>query len=341
MRAVTLDYPSRRLQQREVPDPAITSPTQVLFRILEIGVCGTDRELANFRFGAPPNGEQFLILGHEALGEVIATGSAVTTFKPGDLVVPTVRRACAPVCVSCHRNRRDLCVTGNYTERGIVQAQGYFADFAVDEAADLVAIPPGLIEFGVLIEPLSVVEKAVQTALRFHEPGASSAIVQGAGTVGLLAALALQIRGIDVTVVSIEPETSVRAALIKQAGIQYSSSQTAVKADIVIEATGHPAAALEAIRMLAPLGTMIALGACVAEGRISFLDLIIHNQTIAGSVNASPESFAQAVQDLQLFPGETLRGMIHRVPFQDFEKSILGPPDSHPKLVHVLGRRQM
>ena len=336
MRAVTLDYRTRRLRQREVPDAKITRDTQVLFRVLEAGVCGTDRELANFKFGAPPKGEQFLILGHEALGEIIATGSAVTTLKPGDLVVPTVRRACAPPCVSCARNRRDLCVTGNYTERGILKAHGYFADLAVDEASDLVAIPPGLREFGVLIEPLSVVEKAVQSSFRFHEQEAATAIVQGAGTIGILAALALQLRALDVTVVSIEPESGLRAALIRQAGIRYANVKTGAKADIVIEASGAPDAALEAVRMLGPLGTMIALGACVAEGRFSFHDLVVHNQTLSGSVNASPESFTQAVKDLPKFPPATLRSMIHRVPLADFEMSIQGPPAHHPKLVHVL-----
>ncbi|MEO8127712.1 MAG: alcohol dehydrogenase catalytic domain-containing protein [Bryobacteraceae bacterium] len=337
MRAVTLNYQTRSLRQREVPDPVLARDTQVLFRILEVGVCGTDRELANFRFGEPPAGEEFLILGHEALGEVIAAGSAVHELKPGDLVVPTVRRACVPACVSCARSRRDLCVTGAYTERGILQAHGYFADFAVDEAADLIRIPAGLAGFGVLVEPLSVVEKAIQTALRIHEPGVGSAIVTGAGPIGILAALALQLRGIEVTVASLEPENSPRAALIREAGIRYTTfGATAVKADIVIEATGAPSAALQSVRMLRPLGTMIALGACVADGRISFLDLVVHNQTIAGSVNASPESFAQAVDDLGRFPAATLRAMIHRVPLQDFENSILGPPDPHPKLVHTL-----
>jgi len=336
VRAVTLDYRTRRLRQSEVPDPVITQSTEVLFRVLEIGVCGTDRELASFRFGAPPEGSQFLILGHEALGEVISVGTAVTELKPGDLVAPTVRRACAPACLSCARKRRDLCISGKYTERGILQAHGYFADFAVDEVSDLVRIPRQLIEFGVLIEPLSVVEKAVQTALRIHEPGVSSAIVLGAGTIGILAALALQLRAISVTVVSLEPETSARAALVRGAGLRYSNSMTVAKADIVIEATGSPSAALQAVGMLAPLGTMIALGACVAEGRFSFLDLVVHNQTVAGSVNASPVSFVQAVEDLPRFPAATLRAMIHRVPFGNFESSILCPPDSHPKLVHTL-----
>jgi threonine dehydrogenase-like Zn-dependent dehydrogenase len=335
VRAVTLEYKERRLRDRQVPEPEITQPSQVLFRILEAGVCGTDRELANFRLGAPPGGEQYLILGHEAIGEVVAAGSAVTNVKPGDLVVPMVRRACVPACVSCARSRRDLCVTGNYTERGIVGAHGYFADFAVDEAQDLVPVPSAVAEFGVLIEPLSVVEKAVQTAFRIHEPGLRSAIVVGAGAIGILAALLLQSRGLEVTVSSIEPEDGPRAALITHAGIRYTNS-TSGRADIVIEATGSPAAALQAVQMLAPLGVLVVLGASVAEGRISFLDLIVHNQVIAGSVNASPEAFTLAVQDLGRFRPATLRAMIHRVPFGDFESSILGPPDSRPKVVHAL-----
>jgi threonine dehydrogenase-like Zn-dependent dehydrogenase len=335
VRAVTLDYEERRLRERQAPRPEITRPTQVLFRILEAGVCGTDRELANFRLGAPPAGEQYLVLGHEAIGEVIAAGSAVANLKTGDLVAPMVRRACVPACVSCARSRRDLCVTGNYTERGILGAHGYFADFAVDEAEDLVRVPSALAQFGVLIEPLSVVEKAVQTAFRIHEPGLRSAIVVGAGAIGILAALVLQSRGLEVTVSSIEPENGPRAALIRDAGIHYTNS-TSGRADVVIEATGSPTAALHAVQMLAPLGVLVVLGASVAEGRISFLDLIVHNQVIAGSVNASPEAFALAVQDLGRFRPATLRAMIHRVPFGDFESSILGPPDSHPKVVHAL-----
>ncbi len=335
MRAVTLDYHDRRLYKREMPEPAIAKSSQVLFRILEAGVCGTDRELANFRLGSPPEGESQLILGHEALGQVIATGDAVSTIKAGDLVVPMVRRACAPACISCARNRRDLCVTGNYRERGIVGAHGYFAEFAVDDEADLVPIPAALTEFGVLVEPLSVVEKAVGLAFRLHEPGPRSAVILGAGAIGILAALALQLRGLHVTVHSRESENSPRAALIARAGIPYTTAMPE-KADIVIEATGSPSAALHGLNLLAQLGVMVVLGASVAEGRVSFTDLVVHNQVIAGSVNASPESFAWAVQDLGRFHAPILRGMIRRVGFDDFEQSILGPPDTSPKVVHCL-----
>ncbi len=99
------------------------------------------------------------------------------------------------------------------------------------------------------------------------------------------------------TVRSRESENSPRAALIARAGIPYTTAMPE-KADIVIEATGSPSAALRGLNLLAPLGVMVVLGTSVAEGRVSFTDLVVHNQVIAGSVNASPESFAWAVQDL-------------------------------------------
>ena len=334
MRAVTLDFRERRLCQRDVPEPQITSPTQVLLRVLEAGVCGTDRELANFRFGSPPPREQYLILGHEPFAEVAAVGSSVTRLKAGDLVVPMVRRACAPACASCARSRRDICITGNYTERGILGAHGYFADFAVDEEADLIAIPGNLADVAVLLEPLSVVEKAVFTAHRHHEASPSTAIVLGAGAIGILAALVLTLRGLKVTLVSQEPSGGERGNLVRRAGIAYTNA-FAGKADVVIEATGSPAIALQAVQMLEPLGVLVVLGASVAEGRLSFLDMVLKNQVIVGSVNASPEAFARAVEDLGRIHAPALRSLIHRVPFGAFENSILGPPESHPKIVHA------
>src|SRR5215210_5746280 len=112
MRALALDYQNRKLVDRSVPDPLISSPVDVLTRVHEVGICGTDRDLAAFRFGRPPEGSDYLVLGHEALAEVIATGTCVTGIRTGDLVVPVVRRSCPLPCRSCASGRRDLCLTG-------------------------------------------------------------------------------------------------------------------------------------------------------------------------------------------------------------------------------------
>jgi len=114
MRSVALDYDTRRLVRRQAPEPGAIGPREALFRVHQAGICGTDRDLARFRYGYPPEGESCLILGHEALGQVVESGSEAGGLARGDWVVPMIRRACAPACASCARGRRDLCLTDGY-----------------------------------------------------------------------------------------------------------------------------------------------------------------------------------------------------------------------------------
>lgn len=337
MRAVGLDYERRRLLEFDADPPRMERGDQVLLRVHEVGVCGTDRSLACFDIGYPPEGESRLILGHEAVCEVLETGPSVTSVRKGDIVVPAVRRACQPPCPSCARGRRDMCVSGAYRERGIFGLHGYFSEYAVDAAADLTRVPSDLASYAVVIEPLSVVEKAVETALRYHEPSPETALVLGAGTIGILCSLVLQARGLSVRVHSLEPPEHPRACLVASAGIPYVPRLTDEKADIVIEATGSPNAALEALKRLAPLGVCCILGSPFdAQGLVPFHNLFSQNQTIFGSVNASPQSFVLAVEDLKRFDRNVLSGMIRRVGYSDFGRTILEQQPSIPKTVHVL-----
>jgi threonine dehydrogenase-like Zn-dependent dehydrogenase len=334
VRAAILDFRQRRLASAEIPEPAITSPDEVLMRVEAVGICGTDRELANFRFGYPPDGSDYLVLGHEAVGQVIEVGSAVTGIQPGDWVAPLIRRGCVPPCRSCGQNRRDLCLTGGYKERGIFGAHGYFSGFAVDSSADLVLIPPDRADIGVLLEPLSVVEKAVAMALELHRGEARTANVVGAGTIGILAGLVLNACGFTVTVCSLEAADSARATLVRRAGLRYVTA-LAEKADIVIEAAGSPEGAAHGLASLAPLGVMVVLGAA-ETARFPLLQLIVQNQIIAGSVNTSPEAAARAALRLAELDPEVPRAMITRAKFEDFEQSILGPQVGAPKTVHMM-----
>ncbi len=338
MRSVALDYDVRRLVRRQAPEPRAIGPREALFRVRQAGVCGTDRDLARFRYGYPPEGESYLILGHEALGQVVETGSEAGGLARGDWVVPMIRRACAPACASCARGRRDLCLTDGYLERGIFGAHGYFCDWAVDDAADLIKVPPDLAGHAVLIEPMSVVEKAVDSALRVHIGEPATALVLGAGPIGVLAALALQLRGFEVALASMEARDHPRARLLERAGVRYFpvGGGPAPPADIVIEAAGAPEAALAALKSLAPLGVAVVLGALEAPAGLPLIDLISGNRTIIGSVNAAPESFAAAVRDLARLDGEVLDAMVRRTDFEDFEESILGSPAEAVKVVHIV-----
>src|SRR5439155_19989543 len=94
------------------PKPDIAAPNELKIRSLEVGICGTDREICTFAYGQGPAGSDYLVLGHECLGEVVEVGSGVKGFKPGDLVVPSVRRPCGdPNCVPCREGRQDFCET--------------------------------------------------------------------------------------------------------------------------------------------------------------------------------------------------------------------------------------
>jgi len=335
MRAVGLDYASRELVERRLEEPRLEGDDEVLFRVHEVGVCGTDRELAAFRLGYPPAGESFLVLGHEALGRVEQTGAAVRSLRRGDWVVPMIRRACSPPCACCARGRRDLCLSGRAPERGIFGRHGYFAEWAVDRAEDLIPVPAGLEDRAVLIEPLSVVEKAIERALRLAEIPPATALVLGAGAIGLLAGLCLQLRGLRVWLHSLEPAGHPRARLVERAGIGY-LARPERKADLVVEATGSAEAAFAALEWLAPAGVCALLGAPNAAGTLRFLDLIVNNQAVFGSVNASPESFARAVEDLGRLDREVVEAMIERAPAGAFRQTIPAGPGPRPKIVHVL-----
>lgn len=335
MKALALNFDAHSLEWIERDPPEFYANRDVLYRIHEVGVCGTDRALASFRLGAPPKDERKLVLGHEALGQVINTGSGVKSLNNGDWVAPMVRRACQPPCSSCASGRRDLCISGKYTERGILRLHGYFTERAVDSEEDLIRVPLKLVDFGVLIEPLSVAEKAIVRALAVHEGEPRTALVLGLGPIGMLAAMALKVRGYAVRVHSLEPADHPRAAILKLQDIPYQAALQG-SADIVIEAAGSTEAALKALEQMPPLGVMVVLGAPDGAGPVPFLRMIVNNQTIVGSVNADAAAFRSAVEDLARFDRRAMAALITRTRFSDLDKSLTGPPMVAPKVVHVL-----
>jgi len=240
MRSVVLDIEHRRLEERNLAEPSVTDPNQVLFRVHEVGVCGTDREMVTFRLRRPAEDVPHLVLGHEALGQVIEAGSSVSGFAPGDWVVPMIRRPCSPPCASCARGRSDLCLTHGFTERGIFGVDGYFTEKAVDDARDLVRVPERLVPFAILLEPMSVVEKAIARAMAVRQTEGNSALVLGLGPIGMLSAMVLGRRGYRVRLFSLEPSDHPRVRQLSALGIEYLSRLDG-SADVIVEAAGSAA----------------------------------------------------------------------------------------------------
>lgn len=334
MRSLVLDIEHRLLEPRDIAEPSLGSPTEVRYRIHEVGVCGTDREMVSFRLRRPDDDVPHIVIGHEALGQVEEVGSSVQGIERGDWVVPMIRRPCVPACRSCARDRNDLCLTDGYNERGIFGLDGYFAEQAVDDKRYLVRIPEAILDHAILLEPLSVVEKAVGRALAVRQTGEDSALVLGLGPIGILSALVLRNRGFRVSLFSLEPEDHPRAAIMRAHGIEYRTALGG-RFDLIVEAAGSADLALAALRVLGPAGVFVTLGAGQVSGEFSFIDLIVHNQTIVGSVNASPESFAAALADLEALPESALTPMIRRFAFEDYRATLFDrPPGAEPKFVH-------
>src|SRR5260221_14119939 len=189
----------------DLPKPSLDQVPNgrgVLVKVLRVGVDGTDKEINAAEYGAPPAGFEFLVIGHEGFGQVEAVGPNVTEVRPGDYVVATVRRPGTSIYDLIGTN--DMTTDDTYFERGINLRHGYMSQYYVDDAEFIVKIPQGLKEVGVLLEPTTVVEKGIaqayeiQRRLRVWRP--KKAAVMGAGTIGLLATMALRLRGLDVTV---------------------------------------------------------------------------------------------------------------------------------------------
>lgn len=336
----------------DFPEPALTSPTGVKLRILNVGVCGTDREIASFEYGLPPEGFDYLVLGHEALGEVVETGPEVTGLKPGDLAIPMVRRPCArPECIACQAARPDFCSTGDYRERGIMKMHGFMTEFIVDEARYMNPVPASLRDVGVLVEPLTIAGKALLEAIKIQSrlpwdfaAHAHRAVVLGAGPVGLLGAMALHNHGYEVTVYSRDREPNPSADIVKAMGGKYISSQdstveqmaAAVGAiDLVYEATGASKLAFDVLRELGPNGLFILTGVPGLHGPVEFdtdtimRNLVLKNQCLLGTVNAGKDAFERSIADLEGFCAkwpEAVRALITgRFAIDDFAEPVLRP----------------
>ena len=331
MRALRLDFDDRRLVVADHAEPAEPGAGEVRIRLVEGGVCGTDRGVAEFEFGSPPPGERSLILGHEAVGVVEQGGAGL---EAGQWVVPMVRRNCTPGCAMCARGRRDNCLTGEYVERGIFGLHGYLCDYAVDRAEDLIPVPSALADVAVLVEPASVIEKAWETALRLHPGEPRRVLILGAGPIGILAAWCALAEGFSVTVVSRESEDSARARLLRRFGVEYARTLDGLSADVIIEACGSAELAIESMRVLRRCGVVVLLGARPAEVRLPCLDMIIGNHILAASVNASRDHFFRAVARLGGYDRGWLDPLLMRLPLEEAASALFRPPSDAVKIVH-------
>ena len=361
MKAVAVFPGSREVKVIEQEVPRLSEPDQVTLRMLDVGICGTDKEICSFEYGTPPPGDDYLVIGHESVAEIVQVGPAVERFQAGDLVVPSVRRPCPHSgCLACRSGHQDYCYTGYFSERGIKEAHGYMAEYVVDHEQYMNVVPPGLREIAVLAEPLTIAEKALAQILWMmqrrppwldpqtpsEERGRGlSALVLGIGPVGLLGAMTLATAGFTTYVYSREVPPNPRIDLVSAIGATYVSSQTMAfpqlasqigNIDLIYEAVGQSHFAMQALQVLGTNGIFVLTGVPGLQAFIEadparlMRDMVLKNQVLLGTVNAGPDAFASALRNLDAFrrrwPAVVRTLIAGRYPPEQASDLILGRP---------------
>jgi glucose 1-dehydrogenase len=332
MKAITVEpKKANTAMLEEIPEPDIRNGS-VLVEAVAVGVCGTDVEIVEGKYGWAPPARTRLVLGHESLGRVIDPGPSA--FRAGDLVVGIVRRPDPVPCPSCAVGEWDMCRNGQYTERGIKQIDGFMSERWRIESEFAIRVDSTLGFLGVLLEPTTVVAKAWEqiTAVgqrAFWEP--RTVLVTGAGPIGLLGALVAAQHGLEVHVLD-RVESGPKPDLVRALGATYHAGRVAdigFQPDVVIECTGAGQVIADAMAQVAA-GGIVCLTGVGSGGRTMSLPLadvaaamVLRNNVIVGSVNANRRHWYKAGECLARADRSWLARLIsRREQPQDFARAL-------------------
>ncbi len=333
MKAVAAFPGSSQPQLVTLPEPPEPQAQQVLCRSLQLGICGTDREILSAARPMCPPGEEFLVLGHESLARVEALGpEAAGRLQVGDLVVPVVRRpkdspaqlAIPPQHAPRWIDRRvDMLPMQAYVERGIVHLHGVSCSWWLDEPQYLWKVPAAIQDVAVLTEPLAVAAKAVNEAQLLQQARLGQdvwqehpprVLITGLGPIAFACLVIARARNWPCTVWGRDEPDSSRAMLAQDWGARYLRGELprevlddveASGFDLLLDCTGAEEVIVRMARAVASCGVIVWLGSRQQPGgpELVVTELIrvglVRNHIHLGCVNAAPRDFEEALQVLQ------------------------------------------
>jgi threonine dehydrogenase-like Zn-dependent dehydrogenase len=302
-----------------------------------VGVCGTDVEIVEGKYGWAPPGKTRLVLGHESLGRVVDPGPS-GGLKKGDLVVGIVRRPDPVPCPNCAVGEWDMCRNGRYTERGIKEIHGFMSERWRIEPEYAVKVDPSLGILGVLLEPTTVIIKALEQVLAvgqraFWEP--KTVLVTGAGPIGLLAAAVARLPGTEVHVFD-RNETGPKPELVRAIGATYHTGSVldlGFEPDVIVECTGAGSVIADSIQKVGAGGVVCLTG--VGAGGISSRAVadvaaaaVLKNNVVVGSVNANKRHWYKASERLGRLDRAWLSRLVtRREKPENFKQALERKPD--------------
>ncbi|MEZ5169412.1 MAG: alcohol dehydrogenase catalytic domain-containing protein [Acidimicrobiia bacterium] len=275
-----------------VPDPG---PDEVLVSVEHCGVCGTDLHAVLDGWGIPDT-----IGGHEYTGTVVAVGSAVNGWAPGDPAVGGPTAPCGE-CDFCHDGRTSLCE--NRAPMGETEFQGAFAEFVVARAAELLHPPDGLpLRHAALAEPLAVALHALDRA---PTDPAARVLVSGVGPIGALIIAVLAARGVS-DIVASEPSPARRdlaarlgASVCEPDDFSTPASPSRVvddAFDVAFECSGKAPAVEACLGQLGTTGTLVIVGAGLDVPSLDPNRILLNELVVTGSCASGPPDFEAALE---------------------------------------------
>jgi glucose 1-dehydrogenase len=320
----------------DVPEPEAREGS-VLVEAVAVGVCGTDVEIVEGKYGWAPPGQTRLVLGHESLGRVLDPGPRASLRK-GDLVVGIVRRPDPVPCPNCAVGEWDMCRNGQYTERGIKEIHGFMSERWRIDPEYAIKVDPSLGILGVLLEPTTVITKALEQVVAVGQRSfweAKTVLVTGAGPIGLLAACGARLHGKEVHVLD-RAESGLKPELVRALGATYHSGRVldlGFEPDVIVECTGVGSVIADSIQKLGAGGVLCLTG--VGGGGLSGYAVadvaakaVLKNNVLVGSVNANKRHWYKASQALAEADRSWLARLItRRERPEDFAKALARTPD--------------
>jgi (R,R)-butanediol dehydrogenase/meso-butanediol dehydrogenase/diacetyl reductase len=307
------------------PEPA-TRPGTVKVEVEWCGICGTDlHEYLDGPIFAPTadaphplTGESVPItLGHEFAGTVVEMGEGVTDLRVGDRVVVEPYLVCGR-CDACTQGRYNVCASLGFI--GLSGAGGGFSQYVVAERRWIHPLGELTTDVGALVEPLAVAYHAVRLA---HTKPADTALVFGAGPIGLVTTAALRAVGVEEILV-VEP-AAVRKKKAPDAGADHVIDPTEVDvveavmeltsgrgADVSFECAGIDAVLASAIRSTRVGGTVVNVAIWGHEASVAMNDLVFREVNVVGSLAYCDDHPAtiRMIQEGKVEPHQFITGRI-------------------------------
>lgn len=345
MKAVIVRPPKVGVSIEEIKEPQ-PERNKVKIRILDTGICGTDREIVNGKLitARPPNGKDYLILGHEAVGVV---EEDCCGFKKGDLVMPVNRRGCGH-CLNCLIGRPDFCETGEFVEAGMSGLDGFMREYYYDDPKYLVRVPREIRDFAVMAQPLSDLEKSLEEILNIQRRmlwicgdgtfNCRKALVVGTGPVGVLFSLLLKAYGFEVWITNRRELNDMEREIAEEVGLEFYNSANGYdglkekvgKFDIIFDASNAFTYIAEHLFSLLNYNGILGLFGFPQSGQFSIpydmiQNFIMRSNVMVGLVNGQKPHFEMAMIHLAAWKSmwpKTVKAMITKEVDIEDEKEV-------------------